>query len=103
MAYNKEVQESKVSKATKDQDVSFKTKEYTALDKSVAELSADAATTTEELAALNEYFAKVKDRCVAKPDKYADRKARREQEIKGLEEAKSVLESEASTFLQRRG
>lgn len=100
-AFDKEMQESKVSKATKDQDVSYKTKEYTSLDKSVAELQSDAATTNEELAAVNEYFAKVKDRCVAKPDKFADVKARREQEIRGLEEAKSLLESEGS-FLQRR-
>jgi len=100
-AYEKEMQESKVSKATKDQDISYKTKEYTSLDKSVAELQSDAATTNEELAAVNEYFAKVKDRCVAKPDKYADVKAKREEEIKGLEEAKSLLESEGS-FLQRR-
>lgn len=101
-AYQKEMQESKVSQATKDQDVAYKIKEYTSLDKNVAELSSDAATTSEELSAVNEYFAKVKDRCVAKPDKYEDRKARREQEIKGLEEAKSILESEGAVFLQRR-
>jgi len=101
-AFEKEMQESKISKTTKDQDVAYKTREYTALDKSVAELSSDHSTTMEELSAVNEYFAKVKDRCVAKPDKYEDRKARREEEIKGLEEAKSILESESGTFLQRR-
>jgi len=101
-AFEKEMQESKVSKATKDQDVSFKTKEYTALDKAVSELQSDAATNSEELSAVNEYFTKVKERCVAKPDKFEDRKARREQEIKGLEEALSILTSESSSFLQRR-
>jgi hypothetical protein len=101
-AYQKELQESRVSKATKDADVSYKIKEYTALDKSVSELSSDYATTNEELSAVNEYFAKVNDRCVAKPDKFEDRKARREEEIKGLEEAKSILDSESSSFLQRR-
>jgi len=101
-AFEKEVQAGKVTKAEKNQDVSYNTKEYTSLDKSVSELSSDHATTNEELSAVNEYFAKVKDRCVAKPDKYEDRKARREQEIKGLEEAKAILESESATFLQKR-
>jgi len=101
-AFDKEIQAGKVTKAEKDQDVSYKTKEYTYLDKTVSELQSDSATTSEELAAVNEYFAKVKDRCVAKPDKYEDRKARREKEIKGLEEAKSILEGEGAAFLQRR-
>jgi len=100
-AYQKEVQQGKVSKAEKDQDVTYNIREYTSLDKSVADLSSDLASTNEELAAVNEYFAKVKDRCVAKPDKYEDRKARREQQIKGLEEAKSIILSEGA-FLQRR-
>jgi len=101
-AYEKEMQASKVTKATKDKDVDFKTKEYTTLDKNVAELTSDHTTTSEELAAVEEYFAKVKDRCVAKPEKYEDRKAKREQEIKGLEEAKSIMESEGVMFLQKR-
>lgn len=101
-AFDKEVQAGKVSKAEKDQDILYNTKEYTSLDKFVTELSSDYATNSEELAAVNEYFAKVKDRCVAKPSKYEDRKAKREQEIKGLEEAKAILDSESSSFLQRR-
>jgi len=101
-AYDKEVQAGKISKAEKDQDISYNTKEYTSLDKSVTELSSDSSTTSEELSAVNEYFAKVKDRCVAKEPKYADLKAKRAREIKGLEEAKAILESESSSFLQRR-
>jgi len=101
-AFDKETQEMKVTKAAKDQDVVFKTKEYKALDKSVSELSSDFSTTSEELAAVEDYWAKVKARCVAKPESYADKKARREQEIKGLEDALSILDSESSSFLQRR-
>jgi len=73
-AYEKEIQEMKVTKAAKDQDVVYSTKEYKSLDKSVSELGADFSTASEELAAVNEYFAKVKDRCVAKPESYADRR-----------------------------
>lgn len=101
-AFEKETQQMKVTKAAKEQDVLYKTKEYKALDKSVSELSSDFSTTSEELAAVEDYWAKVKARCVAKPESYADKKARREQEIKGLEDALSILDSESSSFLQRR-
>jgi len=98
--YEKATQEFKVSKATKDQDVKYKTQEFTALDKTVTDLSGDKETVSTELAAVNEYDAKLKDRCVAKPETYADRKARRDAEINGLKEALTTLENEAA-FAQR--
>jgi len=98
--YEKATQEFKVSKATKDQDVKYKTQEFTALDKMVTDLSGDQATVNTELAAVNEYDAKLKDRCVAKPETYEDRKKRRDAEIAGLKEALTTLENEAA-FAQR--
>ena len=47
-----------------------------------------------------EYYGKIKERCVAKPETYEQRKARREAEIDGLKEALSILENEAA-FMQR--
>jgi hypothetical protein len=44
----------------------------------------------------------LKDRCVAKPESYEDRKARREAEINGLKDALNILESETA-FVQRKG
>lgn len=70
-------------------------------DKEISELSGDKATLSTEFSAVNEYFSKLKDRCVAKPETYADRKARREAEIEGLKEALQVLESETA-FVQRK-
>merc|ERR1711972_616593 len=99
--YEKTTQENKITKATKEQDVKYKTQEATSLDKLIAELSSDKDTTNTELAAVLEYFGKIKERCIAKPETYEERKARREQEIAGLKEALSILESEAA-FLQRR-
>merc|ERR1719321_364592 len=93
-------QENKVTKMTKEQDVKYKTKEFTALDKDVAELTADRDGSQTELDAVLEYDTKIKDRCVAKPDPYEERKKRREAEIAGLKEALSILEGQA--FLQRR-
>jgi len=97
--YDKLTQENKVTKASKEQDVKYKTKEYKALDKSVAELSSDRSGMNTELDAVLEYYDKLKERCVAKPEPYEERKKRREAEIAGLKEALSILEGEA-VFIQ---
>jgi hypothetical protein len=98
--FEKETQENKVRTTEGTQAVKYKTQEYTALDKSVAELSADREGEETELSAVNEYYAKIKDRCVAKPETYEERKARREEEINGLKEALNILETETA-FLQK--
>jgi len=94
-------QKNKVTKTLKEQDVKFKSQEFKGLDKSIAELSGDKETTDTELAAVLEYYGKVKDRCVAAPETYGERKKRREAEIAGLKEALSTLDSE--TALMQRG
>jgi len=98
--YEKTTQENKVSRETKSQDAKYKGKEATGLDKETSELSSDRETENSELSAVMEYYAKVKERCVAKPETYEERKARREAEIEGLKTALSILENEAA-FLQR--
>merc|ERR1719446_815014 len=97
--YEKTTQENKVATAEKNKDVEYKTQEAAALDKHISELSADKETATTELDAVLEYDAKLKDRCVAKPETYEERKARRDAEISGLKEALSILENEGA-FLQ---
>jgi hypothetical protein len=100
--YEKLTQENKITKVTKDQDVKYKTQAFTGLDKSIAELSSDRDTSSTELSAVLEYDEKLKERCIAKPETYESRKARREAEIAGLKEALSILESETA-FVQRGG
>jgi len=95
-AYEKATQEFKVTKAAKDQDVKYKTQEFTALDKTVTDLSGDRDSASTELAAVDEYYAKLQDRCVAKPEPYEERAKRREAEIAGLKEALTTLENEAA-------
>merc|ERR1719453_1309599 len=99
--YEKVTQENKVSKTTKDQDVKYKTQEFKSLDKEISELSGDKATANTEFSAVNEYYGKLKDRCIAKPESYEERKARREAEIEGLKEALQTLEEETA-FVQRK-
>jgi len=98
--YEKVTQENKVNTATKSQDAKYKTKEAAGLDKQISELSSDRDTSNTELSAVMEYYGKIKERCVAKPETYEQRKARRQAEIEGLKKALSILENEAA-FLQR--
>merc|ERR1712156_935209 len=99
--YDKTTQENKVAKTLKEQDVKFKTQEIKALGKALTELSADKESAESEHAAVMEYYEKIKERCIAKPETYEERKRRREAEIKGLQEALSILENETA-FMQRK-
>jgi len=99
--YDKTTQANKISKATKEQDVKYKTQEFKGLDKDISELASDKSTTATELAAVNEYYGKIKDRCIAKPETYEERTKRREAEIDGLKEALTILEEETA-FVQRK-
>merc|ERR1712083_1118626 len=100
--YEKISQENEVTKTTKEQDVKYKTQESKSQDKTASEYSADRETTNTELSAVLEYYAKIKDRCIAKPETYAERKGRREAEIKGLKEALSILEDETALVQRKR-
>merc|ERR1719269_171931 len=98
--YEKETQENKLTTTTKTQDVKYKTKEFKTLDKQITDLSSERDNTKTELSAVIEYYGKIKERCIAKPETYEERKGRREAEITGLKEALSILESETA-FMQK--
>ena len=83
-------QENAITKASKDQDIKYKSAEAASTDKEIAELASDRETTNSEHAAVLEYLEKLNSRCVAKPETYENRKQRREAEIAGLEEAIGV-------------
>lgn len=99
--YDKTTQANKISKTTKEQDVKYKTQEFKGLDKEISELTSDKGTTATELAAVNEYYGKIKDRCIAKPESYEERTKRRQAEIDGLKQALTILEEETA-FVQRK-
>merc|ERR1711879_61243 len=92
--------ETEVQTTTKTQDVKYKTKESASLDKAISEASSDRSGVQSELDAVLEYLDKIKEKCVAKPESYAEKKARRESEIAGLKDAMEILESEAA-LIQR--
>merc|ERR1712241_1416705 len=99
--YEKVSQENAVMKTSKEQDIKYKSQESKSLQATVVEYSGDRATAQSELDAVLDFYGKIKERCIAKPETYEERKARREAEIKGLKEALSILENETA-FLQRK-
>merc|ERR1719272_681821 len=94
-----QTKENGFTKLTKDSDVKYKTKEAASLDKAVSETKTDLSGVQDELDAVNSAWASLKSQCVAVPETYEERKARREAEVNGLKEALEILESEAA-FVQ---
>jgi hypothetical protein len=98
--YKKATYSNTYSTGVKENDVKYNTKEYKSLDKSLSDLGSDRDTSTSELNAVLEYYGKIRERCIAKPETYETRSSRRESELAGLREALSILEGEA-VFAQR--
>jgi len=94
-AYDKLTQENSVTKATKQADVKGKTSEGKQLEVALGNYAENKATTTDELDAVLMYLDKLKPQCESKVMSYAERKAKREQEIEGLKEALTILSGEA--------
>merc|ERR1719198_1502898 len=104
-SYDKQTQENKIQKTMKEQDVKYKTQEFKGLDTEITELSSDKRTVSQELSAVMEYYGKIKDRCIAKPETYEERTARRKAEIDGLKQAQQILDEQTafSQVRKRRG
>merc|ERR1719355_288413 len=94
-AYDKLSQKNAVAKSSKQAEV--KGKEGVAKSSKQAEVKGkeDKESTLKELDAVLTYLDKLKPQCQTKVMSYAERKARREQEIAGLKEALTILEGEA--------
>lgn len=99
--YGRETREAAIQRATKGQDVKYKTKQHTELDLAIAEATSDRSGVQAELSAILEYNTHLEDMCVEKPEAYSERKGRREVELEGLKQALSILDGEA-VLLQRR-
>merc|ERR1719446_1430585 len=95
-AYEKETQENALAKTAKEKDAEYKEREAVQLAKSTSEATSDRKGVQAELDAVLEYLGKLEERCTAKAESYADRKAKREAEIAGLKEALEILEGEAA-------
>ena len=90
--YDKLVQDNKVSKAAKTEEIKGKGGETKRLATSLLNYKEDHATTSKELDAVLSYLDKLKPQCETKVMTYAERVAKREQEIEGLKDALEILE-----------
>jgi len=97
--FDRQTKENAVEKMTKDQSERYKSAESVRLDKAVSQANSDRSGTQAELDATIEYLKQLNDSCVlkrdSKNDTYAVRKARRESELAGLQEALEILEGQA--------
>lgn len=99
-AYEKMTQENEISKTSKEQDVTYKTKEMTTLAKDAAATSSDREGVQTELDSVTEYSTELDKMCVAKPETYKAKAAKRAAELAGLKEALQILDSEAGLLQQ---
>jgi len=101
--HDKQTKENAVTRTNKEQDVKYKTAEFTRLDKAVAEATSDREGVQTELDAVLEYLEKLKEQCIAKAETYEERVRRRESELSGLREALQILDGEAALLQNSAG
>lgn len=97
--YIKQTDQNKLDKAVKQEDVGAKTKAVKVLGKVTSETSTDLDGVQTELDAVNEYFAKIQQECVAKADPYEERRKRHEMTLQGLQNAMQILQGRAGGAL----
>jgi chromosome segregation ATPase len=103
-AYKTLMQENKVAAAKKETAIKNKTSEAKTVEVSLTHHKQDWETVSAELDAVTEYLEKLKPQCENKAMTYEERKARREAEVAGLQEALTILEGEdIAAFIQKRG
>jgi len=91
-SYKKLTQQNAVTKASKEQEIKGKTAETKSLEVALMNYNEDRESTSKELDAVLTYLDKLKPQCETKVMTYAERKAKREEEIAGLKEALTILE-----------
>jgi hypothetical protein len=92
--YQALMNDSQVKKAVFDKDLEYKQNTKVKLESSLQRAKSDLAGYEKELEAVEAYIEKLKPSCV-QTDSFEDRKARREAEIKSLQEALAILNGEA--------
>lgn len=98
--YDQFMQESKVTKAKKTAETNGKTKEKAGVKVLLTQISEDLGEASKALEAASSFLKGVKEACANKAMSYEERKKRRENEVKGLEEALQILSADEGEFLQ---
>merc|ERR1719387_1745017 len=106
-AYDKLIQDNKVSQATKEAEIKGMESQIEMMKVSASEHQDDIEFNQEELDSILAYIEKLKPTCVGTVMPYEERKKKREEEIEGLKDALQILEDTGDTlkmvsFLQMR-
>merc|ERR1719460_3308513 len=106
-AYEKLMQENKVSLSTKEAEIKGAESQIKSLGVSLKDTGGDLKMVQKEKAAVEDYIAKLKPQCEGRVVPYEERKAKRDAEIAGLKEGLAILEAESpagafASFLQVR-
>merc|ERR1719386_607983 len=112
-AYDDEMSELAIEKATRKKEIEMKTQESKRLTDKVEALTKTKKHVADELAAVVQYLKDLEPACVTGDSTYEDRKAARAKEIEALREAQNILEDAfkatpgapapaAASFLQRK-
>merc|ERR1719263_402112 len=94
--YEQVTEDNKIATAKKETEAKYSAKDKKETEALLADTKEDLGVSQEELSAILEYWEKLQPQCVAKPEPYEERKARREREIAGLKEALEILEAESA-------
>lgn len=103
--YAKEQKEGKLRVVGLQSDIKYKAKEAVDLQKHAAESMNDRDAVQLEQDAVQEYMNKMKEECTVKAEPYEETKRRREADMKGIEDALSILTTQTTgvSLLQSSG
>lgn len=100
--FDKDMQDMKLEKVQKEKDISFKTSEVMRLDGELAELSNDQESHQTEMSALQDFIKGLEAECLVTPESFAEKQAKKQQEIDGLKDALEALQETPAALIQRR-
>merc|ERR1719321_1888823 len=92
-AYEDFMTDSKKTKAIKSKNIEMFTADKVAAESKLQTDTKDIKATQDELLAAERYFDKLKPQCIAEPESYEEKVAKREAEIASLKEALQILSS----------
>eukprot|EP00437_Effrenium_voratum_P004128 CAMPEP_0181423048 /NCGR_PEP_ID=MMETSP1110-20121109/13928_1 /TAXON_ID=174948 /ORGANISM="Symbiodinium sp., Strain CCMP421" /LENGTH=649 /DNA_ID=CAMNT_0023546163 /DNA_START=56 /DNA_END=2002 /DNA_ORIENTATION=+ len=99
MNYERDTQDMKLEKTQKEKDIDYKTAEAQRLDSELTELNSDQESMQTEMGAILEFTKGLEAECLVTPESFAEKQAKRQQEIDGLKEALTALDASAGTAL----
>eukprot|EP00913_Durusdinium_trenchii_P019712 g18531.t1 len=90
--FEKDMQDMKLEK---EKDISYKSSEAQRLDSELNSLNSDQESLQTEMGALMDFLKSLEAECLVTPESFAEKQAKKQQEIAGLKEALSALDATA--------